>query len=62
MQAYSAAHIHHSFVAARAEADIITANWKDIRQFPEVLFKAVKLPPLSELEKKALEGDSAAQA
>ncbi|HET9642254.1 MAG TPA: hypothetical protein VFP68_02600 [Burkholderiaceae bacterium] len=36
----------------------ITQNWQEVMQFPEVLFKAVQLPLLSELEKKAVEAST----
>lgn len=55
VQAYSAAHSHHAYVDGRADAELVKSNWKEINQFPEVLFRAIKLPPLSELEKKALD-------
>lgn len=55
VQAYSAAHIHNSLTADRTNPDAVKQNWNEIMQFPEVLFKAIQLPPLSELEKKAVE-------
>lgn len=55
LTAYTSANHHHSYVQSRSDAAFVQANWKDIREFPEVLFKAIKLPPLSELERKALE-------
>jgi hypothetical protein len=55
VQAYSAANIHNSLTSNRTDSEAVKQNWKEIMQFPEILFKAVQLPPLSELEKKAVE-------
>jgi len=52
--AYSAAHSHHVYIQAQADAKIITENWDLIIKFPNILFEAVQLPPLSEIETKAL--------
>lgn len=52
--AYSAAHSHHAYVQARAESKILTENWELITKFPNVLFEAIQLPPLTEAEAKAL--------
>lgn len=52
--AYSAAHSHHAYVQARTDSRIITENWELITKFPNVLFEAIQLPPLSETETKAL--------
>jgi hypothetical protein len=54
VQAYSAAHLHRTLTTSRTDSDTVSKNWKEITQFPEVLFKAVQLPPLSELERKAI--------
>ena len=56
VRAYSAAHVHPLLTQDRTAADAVKQNWKEVMQFPEVLFKAVQLPPLSELERKAVEG------
>jgi len=58
VKAYSAAHIHNSLTADRTNPEAAKQNWKEIMQFPEVLFEAVQLPPLSELEKKTVEETS----
>jgi hypothetical protein len=52
--AYSAAHSHHAYVQARADSKILTDNWEQITKFPNVLFEAIQLPPLTEAETKAL--------
>lgn len=55
VQAYSAAHIHNSLTADRSNSEAVKQNWNEVMQFPEVLFRAIQLPPLSELEKKQVE-------
>ena len=52
--AYSAAHSHHAYVQTRTDSKIIAENWELITKFPNVLFEAIQLPPLSETETKAL--------
>lgn len=52
--AYSAAHSHSAYVQGRAEAALIKDNWEQIIKFPNILFEAVQLPPLSETETKAV--------
>jgi hypothetical protein len=52
--AYSAANDHRSYVQGRVETALVQANWKLITGFPNVLFQAIQLPALSELEAKAL--------
>ena len=52
--AYGAAHSHNSLVKGRVEISMIQSNWKSITEFPNVLFQAIQLPGLSELEAKAL--------
>lgn len=52
--AYSAAHSHHAYVKAHADSKIITESWELITEFPNILFEAIQLPPLSETEAKAL--------
>lgn len=41
--AYSAAHVYHAYVQARADANIIQENWSEITRFPKVLFEAIQL-------------------
>jgi len=48
--AYSAANTHNAYVHAHADSQIITDNWKTIMRFPEVLFVAIQLPPLSQAQ------------
>lgn len=52
--AYSAAHSHHAYVQARAESKMLNENWDLITKFPNLLFEAIQLPPLTEAETKAL--------
>jgi hypothetical protein len=52
--AYSAAHSHHAYIQGRVDSKIITENWELINKFPNILFEAIQLPPLSEAETKAL--------
>lgn len=52
--AYGAASDHNSLVKGRVEVTLIQSNWKLITCFPNVLFQAIQLPALSELEAKAL--------
>ena len=54
VRAYGAANDHNSFVRGRVEVSVIQSNWKSITAFPNVLFQAIQLPALSELEAKAL--------
>lgn len=50
MRAYSAANSHHSYVQARADSAIIEENWKEIVNFPKVLFDAIQLPPITQAD------------
>jgi hypothetical protein len=52
--AYSAASSHNGHLQARADSKIITENWNLIIAFPNIIFAAIQLPPLSETEAKAL--------
>jgi hypothetical protein len=52
--AYGAAGSHNSLLKSRANVLLIQSNWKSITDFPNVLFQAIQLPALSELEAKAL--------
>ena len=52
--AYRAANDHRTYIQGRAEVQLIQSNWKLITSFPNVLFQAIQLPALSELEAKAL--------
>jgi len=54
VRAYGAASDHNSYVRGHADADLIEKNWALITVFHNVLFQAIQLPPLSELEAKAL--------
>jgi hypothetical protein len=54
VSAYGAAHGHNALVRSRAEVKIVEESWSLVTGFPNILFKAVQLPTLSELEAKAL--------
>ena len=55
VRAYTAVSSHGSLLQDRSATEAIKQNWQEIVRFPQVLFPAVQLPPLSELEKKAVE-------
>ena len=59
--AYGAANHHNSLVKGRSEVTLIQSNWQLITGFPNVLFQAIQLPALSELEAKALGVKDSAQ-
>lgn len=50
VQAYSAAHSHHSYTAALADSKIIDENWREISNFPKVLFDAIQFPPIRQVD------------
>jgi hypothetical protein len=54
VSSYGAAHGHDALVRSRAEVKIVKESWARITGFPNILFKAVQLPTLSQLEAKAL--------
>jgi hypothetical protein len=54
VSAYSAANSHNAYVRGRSDVKFIMENWERITKFPDVLFKAVQLPALTELEAKQL--------
>ncbi len=54
VRAYRAASDHNQLVQMREQAAIIKNNWSLITEFPDILFQAVQLPALSELEAKVL--------
>ncbi len=53
--AYSNAHLRAEFVRAHADSKLITEAWDKVKAFPDILFAAIQLPGLSELETKALQ-------
>lgn len=53
--AYSNAHLRAEFVRASADSKLITEAWDKVKAFPDVLFAAIQLPGLSELEAKTLQ-------
>lgn len=54
VQAYRAASDHNLLVRSRAEVKLVTDSWSRITAFPDLLFQAIQLPGLSELEAKEL--------
>jgi hypothetical protein len=58
--AYGAAHSHHALLNGHSESSLIRSNWKTITDFPNVLFQAIQLPALSELETRALGAEAEA--
>src|SRR5262245_26369677 len=50
VSAYSAANSHHALVQGRARKEDIKASWERVTAFPNILFRAIQLPPLSESE------------
>lgn len=54
VNAYSAAHSHNACVQGRVDENIVSENWSRITKFPNILFEAVQLPPLTEVERQAL--------
>jgi hypothetical protein len=53
--AYSNAQIRDEFVRIRADSQLILEASQKITAFPDILFNAVKLPPMSETETKILQ-------
>ena len=54
VSAYGAAHTHNQFVQGPKDVELIQSNWKMIIEFPNILFRSIQLPALSELEAKSL--------
>lgn len=52
--AYSNASLRDQFISIRADANLITEAWDKMMKFPDVLFAAVQLPPMSELETESM--------
>jgi hypothetical protein len=52
--AYSSASSHGAYISNRMDATTLKKNWANITVFPNVLFEAVQLPALTELEAKSL--------
>jgi hypothetical protein len=52
--AYSAAHSYQAYVQAGADTNHARETWNVIIKFPNILFEAIQLPPLSNVESKAL--------
>jgi hypothetical protein len=61
VDAYSAAHSHEAILRGRDNRELAESNWKRISAFPNILFAAVQLPGLSELEKREIESLSNAR-
>lgn len=51
---YSAAHMHRALTQGRTDRVALAENWDQITKFPNILFEAVQLPALSNVESKAL--------
>lgn len=54
VEAYSNAHMRAEFLRVGAESKYIMEAWAKVTAFPNVLFEAVQLPPLTKTESKAL--------
>src|SRR5512141_2280022 len=54
VSSYSAAHTHNALVRGRTDTKLISENWERFIAFPNLLFKAVQLPALTELEATSL--------
>jgi hypothetical protein len=54
VEAYTNAHLRAEFVRARAESKYITEAWDKVVAFPNVLFDAIQLPPLTATETEAV--------
>jgi hypothetical protein len=52
--AYRNEHIRQELVSSKANSDSIIQSSAVVRAFPDVLFAAIALPPLSELERTAV--------
>lgn len=50
VRAYSAAHTHGTLTRQHADYPALAESWKEITRFPDELFAAVQLPPLSAAE------------
>ena len=55
VNAYSAVHTHGNMAKNRADPELLKDNWNRFTSFHDILFKAVELPALSELEAKRIE-------
>lgn len=62
VDAYTNAHLRAEFIRARSEARFIREAWDKIMAFPNVLFEAIQLPPLTEVESEALNRESGSAA
>jgi hypothetical protein len=62
VEAYTNAHLRAEFVRAHAESKYITGAWDKVMAFPNVLFDAIQLPPLTATETKAITKDHATSA
>lgn len=50
VRSYSAAHSHHAYTQGRVDATTIQRNWQDVTSFPNVLFEAIQLPPITQAD------------
>lgn len=60
VSSYMAAHARMQFIRAGSDAEYIMESWKTVMSFPDTLFSAIQLPPLSAEEKEFLQNDGKA--
>ena len=54
LDAYSAAAMHNQLVRSRPDYKVVQENWQRITKFPDIVFKAFQLPPMSSSEAKSV--------
>jgi hypothetical protein len=54
VEAYTNANLHAEFLRAHAEPEFLREAWRKVMAFPNVLFEAIQLPPLTPTENRAL--------
>lgn len=55
---YSAVSCHEGLLQANADVEVLKSNWREVMQFPNILFESIQLPPLTTIETKSLKLDS----
>jgi len=58
VEAYTAAHSHHELVKLRSDAETLQDSWSRITQFPNLVFRTMQLPNLTESERNAMDPNS----
>ncbi|MFC0254627.1 hypothetical protein [Massilia consociata] len=53
-RAYVGYNTRQQLLVSRGSADALKAAWADLMRFPDILFNAVRLPGLSQIEKELL--------